>query len=382
MLSKYTVTEDLDLPAILSTEVAIYNELTIINNTLSDVSVIYPTGECKTLPSCPIYIAQALRKEVVIQERYGLDNIRNPRDGTPIKLKGRRIVIKQEELEKQPVFVKELNIVLTPSYNANYVKHPCESLDYTEAAIKAVASFTKAVDESISITITANDPTNSVDTLYTAVCGTLFTIPVYHAYESSIIPQIIYTVKVADSVTVITIDLRDWLNSTSPILIPEQSILPFITRDKIIAEETLASYRTYSADEIDERLKKLASEYEAERAAVKETHEIELISLNNQLKRFKDLIAEKDHEITMLTAKYDSLSGSVMYGDLSQERLLKKETLINANAISENNVAIATTKASTTRIESDSKMWQIIAVAAVPILAAVAGILIKKWNSD
>ena len=128
--------------------------------------------------------------------------------------------------------------------------------------------------------------------------------------------------------------------------------------------------------------KKLASEYEAERAAVKETHDVELISLNNQLKRFKDLIAEKDHEITMLTAKYDSLSGSVMYGDLSQERLLKKETLINANAISENNVAIATTKASTTRIESDSKMWQIVAVAAVPILAAVAGILIKKWNSD
>jgi len=329
-----------------------------------------------------MYIAQALRKEVVIQERCGLDNIRNPRDGTPIKLKGRRIVIRQEELEKQPIFIKELNIVLTPSYNANYVKHPCESLDYTEAAIKAVASFTKAVDESISITITANDPTNSVDKLYTAVCGTLFTIPVYHTYESSIIPQIIYTVKVADSVTVMTIDLRDWLKSTSPILIPEQSILPFITRDKIIAEETLASYRTYSADEIDERLKKLASEYDAERSAVKETHEVELISLNNQLKRFKDLIAEKDHEITMLTAKYDSLSGSVMYGDLSQERLLKKATLINANAISENNVAIATTKASTTRMESDSKLWQIVAVAAVPILAAVAGVLIKKWNSN
>jgi len=382
VLNNYTVTDEQELPAILTTELAIYNEITIINNTSSDIAVIYSTGECKILPSYPSYIAQTLRKEVVIQERHGLDNLRNPRDGSPIKLTGRRISVPQDEIVKHPVFIKELNIVLTQGYNAKFVKHPCESIDYTEAAAKAVAEFSRAVDESISITITANDPTRSIDKLYTAICGTLFTIPVFHSYDSSIIPQVIYTVKVADSVTVLTIDLGDWINSSSPILIPDKNILPFITKSKIVAEETLETYRTYSADEIDDRLKKLTTEHETKYTELKYSHDVETMGLESQLKRLKDLLAERDHAITMLTAKYDSLSGSILYGDLNQERLMKKEVLTNAKVVSENNVAIASTKASTTKLESDSKMWQIVAVAAVPILAAVAGIIIKKWNSD
>jgi lipopolysaccharide export LptBFGC system permease protein LptF len=123
----------------------------------------------------------------------------------------------------------------------------------------------------------------------------------------------------------------------------------------------------------------IKNDYDNKFMETKNSFELDKMSLENQIKRLKDANIQQEHEYNILSAKYDSILGTLTFKDNQEERDVKIETLHNAKHISNNNLGISNTKATTTQMESDYKFWQIVAVGAVPLIALGVGMLAKKW---
>lgn len=377
MSKRYNVSEVEELGRLISNKVGYYNELLVLNYTSFDIAVVDHNNDRHVIPGCPIYTG--ITNEVLIENRKTMAQTKPTDYGPTLVFPGVRVVVSENDLSLGPVYISELNIVIASARDSMTVKHPYGCVDYTQAALRANLKFEQAAEESILVSITANDPTGSLKELYTGVGDSIIKIPVQHEIEACVTPQLVYAIRDPDGLSrVMTIDIST-LSDKDKVLYTDNSIIKFVTLDEDEANIILKNYKTYSVESVNKRVEQVKDEYEKKLAAMKHSHETEKVVMESNIKRLKDVILDKDHQITTLESKYNSLLGTYQYMDAQLERKREVEISENKKRISDHNVDIAETKSNTTRRESEYKLWYLIAAAAAPIVTGCIGVLIKKW---
>lgn len=376
MQNDYQV-EEISVPSLMSRGVGLYTESIIFNYSTFNIGIIRADGSKEILAGVSEYYGGT--RDIVIQQRTKVAKTLINTNREQEYLPGIKITIQPGTVLRSPVYIKELNIVIASEQDANVVKHPYGCMNYSDAAHDAVIKFEEAAKESILLSITANDPLGKHKYLYTAVGNEIVKIPIQCEHDATLDPKLIYLIKEAEGSTVMSVDLTSLYTSKDGLIYLENSIVGFLALDEDIARHCLESYKVYNQDTMQRYINDIKNDYDNKFMETKNSFELDRMSLENQIKRLKDANIQQEHEYNILSAKYDSILGTLTFKDNQEERDIKIETLHNAKHISNNSLGISNTKATTTQMESDYKFWQIVAVGAVPLIALGVGMLAKKW---
>ena len=376
MSKKYKVEEIQNTGPLLSTNTGLYSESFILNYTNFDITIIDCHGGRNIIPGCPIY--ESAGTEVIIEKRGKLGKTLKDYYGKQEVIPGIKLIIDESLFAASPLFVEELNIVIALAKNSDAIRHPYGCMNYSEAAQSAQCKFENVAENSTIVSITANDPTESLKVLYTGLGGSIIRIPVQHEFDTSPTPQLIYVIKSdIDAIpTILTVDLTP-LTEKERILDLDNSILSFVAVDEGEALQYLETYRTYSADAFNKRSQAIKQAYDVKISELKASYELDKLTLENQLKQIKTTLSEKEHELHIVNAKYDSLAGIALHQDAEAERRIKLAALHNSQRISDNNVNISDTKVHIAKKEYEYKLWHIIAAAAIPVIVTCVNNYIK-----
>lgn len=361
----------------MSRTVGLYTEHVIFNYTSFNVVVIHANGTKTVIPAHENKYNGI--NDVVIQFRSQLTSTIVNANRDEAYLPGLKISLKAGAILNAPIFVKEINAVIATEQAASVLKHPYGCMDYVTAASAASLNFVQSVKESVIVSITANDPLGKHNVLYAAIGNSIVKIPIQSNPDSTLAPQLVYVVQSPNGSTTLTVDLEDLYENDSKIVYLEQCILSFVTLDEVVAIKHMENYKSYTQETLQEYLEEVKKKYDEKLAEIKNVYEIDKLALENQCRRIKESLANKEHDYNILMAKYEETTGTLNASRESTEKLLKLQAMNNAKQISDNNVKISNTKAVTTKAEQDFKLWHAVAIAAAPVITVIAGVVVKKW---
>jgi|BioPla2DNA2_1021312.scaffolds.fasta_scaffold29384_2 hypothetical protein len=369
--------EKCDFNALFSTNCGVYSEMNITNHTYMDIDVIEHDGSRRTLPKS-FEMRIGMPSDVVLEKRTHIGPIME----VPIpRMDGIRARINHQVLaNKGYVYVKEFNVTIAANDNARLVKHPYQSIDYSSVLGRSMDRAREVIDSSLLISVTANDPTGKLNTLYTGFGDNVIQIPVTHdilskydeptisyVFKSNGVPSDTYVTSIAD------------LLGEDDIVELNNGIFPFLSKTEKDIDKHILNHRTYSTKAVQEKLDRMKEEYTREYNKLKKMYDDDKIILNGKIVRLNDLLASKEQECNSLNAKCSSLEGLLAASEAQSYRNAKMVISNNNKEISERKLDIESVKHVSAKQESEFKAWHMVAAVAIPVVAACVGVLVKKW---
>lgn len=175
----YTVEETTSC-AFLMTSLGLYNEVLIRNYVGVPLVAIYRNGEQKIIPSVAMQHQAGPALLIDIRETNGSRIDSNPHHrGAEIAIPAKRIIIPGHQLEHEPVYIEELNVMITTEDKASVVTHPDYRRTYDEIMDEVLRDLAQH-DPCLNIRIMVNDPSYMYDYLYIHLFGKTIPIVITH----------------------------------------------------------------------------------------------------------------------------------------------------------------------------------------------------------
>lgn len=175
-MSDYTVTE-YSFDEIPLAWVGYYQESIVLNHSNHTIYIIDKHGNKIDLPA---HSNQNSRLEVEIRYRTTTGSrAKDARTLTPKALPGVMIKVPIWSIEAEPVYIKELDILLCSASNVGNAQHPCQAMNYRDVIEHAIREFTNS-DKMYTLRVFANTEDKSLNELFVSFAGYRGRVSVTH----------------------------------------------------------------------------------------------------------------------------------------------------------------------------------------------------------
>ncbi len=367
------VVEEVSVQSLTRNFNAFYAERLIQNNTRNNI-VIIESDNNKTVIA-PVNNNLIGRECVIIWYRSTTAPTVDA-NNRPTNITGRKIVLQKYDLaDEGGCYIKELNLVLCTEATAVAATHPRGSMTYMDAIHDTMHEMSVSLETTPTIKLSANDPDNRYNKLYSMIGDISIEIPITHVYGEAIL-AITYIANGESKCYRVSLD--DFFDSEKDVYELSELPITFVTTNRTRAVRYAKEYKRISQSEVDELLKRTEQKYAKDVAAVKTQYETDVSTKASEIKRLKEQVktvtTEKDNAERLAT----ELKTAIDTHNVMREKNIREKELDNKQHISDNNTTqsdndrhISNAKRDTAEKEAKFKTAHLVLAAAIPTVTAV-----------
>jgi hypothetical protein len=377
-MENYTVTKR-DLGPLTRSQTALYRETCVVNTCEKPITLIESDG---TKTEVPPSGSDFSIRSVLLHKReiVGSSATRCYSDD---RLPGFTIEIPYFRLNGGPIYVKEFNIVVCRSEDADSCRHPFAAMKYTESVDQCLKLVADQMCDAPGMRILANDPTDQFDMIYTLINSRVISIPVTHISDDGMTLTLViidHGKYYAD-----VIDIDELKSGTTNTIEFEDCIIPFITTSKVNAESMAKAFQWLTPKAFALFKEKEQQRHEAELAAkdatfnaYKSEKEAKIKELTAKLTINNTTLAQVQSERDDYKYRYQYLKGDINATSDMMGTYRDKQKMETDISLSRDSMEISRIKRKHTKEENTFKTWHLIAAAAIPAVVGIGVELFRK----
>lgn len=351
-----------------------YRELSILN--YMTINVVMVDDENNRLIIPPVHSVGAVQAPYLcIMERGGTtpstDSV-----GHSVQMDGWCGKIRQSTIASHPVFVSEINVVFATEIQALSVKHPNAQVAYQEGLESAILNLGNTIQDAPCVRVIANDPTGSIERLYTCIGDKPSAIPVTHLRDTDVTITILY---VRDGV--ITKDIRSLeklTSGTTNMVEFGNCVIPWVTTSEVCAEQRAKNFSWVSPEALESIRSSMSQEHKRQLEQANAVSSAKITELQTKLSSANSELEQVKTERDDYKFKYNTLKADRQQAvDQSniQYAAMKAQ---NDFALAQGNLQLNGYKLQQAKQETEWKTWQLCAAACLPVVGVIAMELFKS----
>ena len=219
------------------------------------------------------------------------------------------------------IYLKSANVVICTEDVALNAVHPATLCNHEVAACEIKQQLMELMNEVPTINLIANDPQGRFSTFYTAIGDMTVDIPVTKLFGEAEL-KIVFSRE--RQVKEFTINLDEFLNSTESVLELENCPIPFITTNRVIAENCSGDHQRMSPTQVKQLLKRQTDTFEEQRKQLVEEHKNQLALSERELALAKADLAQAKADLKKLQTEYDAFTSNVSADVRFDENLTRR----------------------------------------------------------
>lgn len=353
-----------------STQHGVYEERCWYNDTSSTVVVIDSNNVKTEIPprSSSVYGPKVVR----FQRRHGVGPTKSD-NGINLNLDYEEIIIKESDLLVEPVFVREVNVIVCSIALINSVDHPYSSACYNDIFNRSVELFETTFRDSPGVSFVANDPQKRFSEVFTYLYDCPVCIPVTSIINDTSDATLTCIFTTIDGIYKQEINIEELVEKqTLPI---KNEIIPVVSMTRLGAQQYVHSHQVITQEDYDDAIKRMELLHKKALDNVKKQADLDRDSYSTKLKNAE---LEADEYKT----KYQSLKAHVDAAVDYRTADLKQEQMINATRQAELKLESEYGKQQYQNLESKLKLWHLVAAALLPVAIKTVGLWIKHSMTE
>lgn len=323
-------------------------------------------------PRRPLDMVNSLPEAVIIKISHHVGATLTP-DNAQYAMKTEKYVVKGTSLNRRPVYIKELGLIIANDQFKDTATHPASLKNIQNIVLDASKRVCDTMQR-MAMYIVVNDPKGVFDSLYTSIGEDILKVDVIHEPDPNERLTLCLTIRDATSSSPVikTIDISTLYEDATDDVSLTGCPIQFISKTEKKASEIKNKTEMFTWAEVDEMLKKNLNEST-------EAHQQELREKDNKIKEL-DLkcqsltndLSEATAKITTMTEQISTAKSAIDQANASAKSSQEQYTQALKEKKDESDWRASQYRESSAASDSKFKTIMLVAGATVPIAALIA----------